>query len=190
MLISVDIIYLRLSDIKCIIYGVTNLRPETCRRLREARREAGLSQSVLAAEIGCKQSALSMFEQGDGTKLNDEAIKKLCEKFGIELEQTASASGAEGSSGAEAVARPAVPGKIARGYCPNPACPSHTAYEVEGRRFLSPDRERQDPAGGKFCAVCGEVLEKKCPTCGAALHEGAVCGFCGSPYVAIEQMSK
>jgi hypothetical protein len=37
--------------------------------------------------------------------------------------------------------------------------------------------------GGKFCAVCGEVLEKRCPNCNAPIHEGAVCSFCGSPYV-------
>ena len=57
---------------------MTNLSPEICRKVKEARREAGLSQSVLAAEVGCKQSALSMFEQGDGTKLNEEVIEKLC----------------------------------------------------------------------------------------------------------------
>ncbi|MBQ5530808.1 MAG: helix-turn-helix transcriptional regulator, partial [Kiritimatiellae bacterium] len=43
---------------------MTNLSPEVCLRLKEARRSAGLSQSTVAAEIGCRQSALSMFEQG------------------------------------------------------------------------------------------------------------------------------
>ena len=35
------------------------------------------------------------------------------------------------------------------------------------------------------CAVCGEVLEKCCPNCGAPLHDGAICSICGDPYVAI-----
>ena len=58
---------------------MTNLSPEVCQKLRDARRAAKLSQSVVASEVGCKQSALSMFEQGDGTKLNDAVIRKLAE---------------------------------------------------------------------------------------------------------------
>ena len=64
---------------------MVNLSPEICKKLKRARLDAGLSQSKLAAEVGCKQSALSMFEQGDGTKLNDEVIQKLSKKFKIDL---------------------------------------------------------------------------------------------------------
>ena len=67
---------LRKSKKKCIIYVVTNLNVEFCKKVKEARRKAGLSQSVLANEVGCKQSALSGFEQGDGTKLNEEAVRR------------------------------------------------------------------------------------------------------------------
>ena len=158
---------------KSIIYRVTNLSPEVCQRVREARRAAGLSQSALAAEVGCKQSALSMFEQGDGTKLSGETIGKLLKKFGIEA-----------SLSKYRVTPVQPPRRSARGYCPNPLCPSHQAYNVEGRTFLRPDRAVQDPVGGKFCAVCGEILELKCPACGAEVHDGAVCSFCGNPYVA------
>lgn len=119
-----------------------------------------------------------MFEQGDGTKLNDEVVAKLCEKFGVELP----APGAEAAASAAAWRRAA---PASRGFCPNPACPSQQKYEVEGRMLLKPDRTAQDPAGAKFCAICGEVLEKCCPSCGAPLHEGAVCGFCGAPYIAV-----
>ena len=65
---------------------MTNLSPEFCLKVKEARRAARLSQSVLAAEVGCKQSALSMFEQGDGTKLNDDVIGALAKKFDIPLD--------------------------------------------------------------------------------------------------------
>ena len=137
---------------------------------------------MLAAEVGCKQSALSMFEQGDGTKLNDEVIQRLAKKFGIEIKS------AEESPVPVPVAAPlprVQPAVIARGFCPNPHCPSNHAYEIDGRVLVRPDRSVADPVGGKFCAVCGEVLEKRCPNCGAPLHEGAVCSFCGDAYVAV-----
>ena len=158
---------------------MTNLNPEICRRIKEARRKAGLSQSKLAAEVGCKQSALSMFEQGDGTKLNDTVIGKLIDKFHIDVKAAEQPAEKTEPSIVSTVCAPRT------AFCPNPACPSHVRYDVEGRVLLCPDRAKQDPAGGKFCAVCGELLERKCPNCGAAVHDGAVCTFCGEPYIAV-----
>ena len=132
------------------------LSPEICFQLRDARRQAGLSQQVLAAEVGCKQSALSMFEQGRPTKLSTEASPA-----------PAAPNYAPGS-----------------GFCPNPQCPSNRAYQVAGRALYSPDRSAADPVGGRFCAVCGEVLERLCPNCGAWVHAGAVRPHCGQPYIA------
>ena len=156
-----------------------NLSPDICRKIKLARREAGLSQSLVAKEVGCLQSALSMFEQGDGTKLNDEVIKKLCKKFAIELPK----------EGEEPVPQPAAPvlpfvsPAARRAFCPNPHCPSNLPYTVEGRALLRPDSRLADPVGGKFCALCGEILERTCPYCGAPVHEGGICSFCGEPYV-------
>lgn len=155
-----------------------NLSPEVCRKFKEARRNAGLSQSVLSAEVGCKQSALSMFEQGDGTKLNDAVIDKLAKRFNISLAEAADET--PGQKIAPAL-RIQVPHS---GFCPNPLCPSHHSYRVEGRLLLRPDRTVTDPVGGRFCAVCGELLERRCPNCGGEVHDGAVCSYCGSPYVA------
>ena len=155
---------------------MTNLSPEICFKLRDARRAAKLSQSELAAEVGCKQSALTMFEQGDGTKLNDTVIGKLTKKFGVSLEASVPVGGFMG---------PSVAASASRGFCPNPKCPSNAAYAVDGRTLLRPDRAAADPAGGKYCALCGEVLEKRCPNCGAPVHDGAICSFCGEPYVSI-----
>lgn len=155
---------------------MTNLSPEICKKLKMARRAAKLSQSVVAAEVGCKQSALSMFEQGDGTKLNDAVIRKLAEKFGVSLEEKAPVSELTGTC---------LTASASRGFCPNPKCPSNASYEVDGRTLLRPDRSSADPAGGKFCALCGEVLEKRCPNCGAPVHDGAICTFCGEPYVVL-----
>ena len=156
-----------------------DLSPEICRQIKMARREAGLSQSILAKEVGCLQSALSMFEQGDGTKLNDEVIAKLCKKFGIELSKA-------GESAAPCVAVPTQVPRAANvhAFCPNPTCPSNIPYVVDGRSLLRPDFEQADPVGGKFCAVCGEILERACQNCGAPVHKGGICSFCGQPYIA------
>ena len=159
---------------------MTNLSPEICQKLKEARRAAKLSQSVVAAEVGCKQSALSMFEQGDGTKLNDAVILKLAEKFGVSLKAERAEAPVSKPTGTCLVA------SAVRGFCPNPKCPSNHAYEVDARTYFRPDRSAADPAGGKFCAVCGEVLEKRCPNCGASVHDGAICTFCGEPYIAVQ----
>ena len=118
-----------------------------------------------------------MFEQGDGTKLNEGVIAKLAKKFGVSLtpiKETAVVS----------ERLPIPPQTHIIGFCPNPHCPSNKTYEVEGRLFSRPDRSAADPVGGRFCACCGELLEKKCPNCGAPVHDGAVCSFCGDPYVA------
>ena len=156
---------------------MTNLSPEICFKLKDARRAAKLSQSELAVEVGCKQSALSMFEQGDGTKLNEAVIKKLAEKFGVSLS-------AAKPTVSVPVDYPAVMASGERGFCPNPRCPSNKAYEIGGRTLFLPDRTSADPVRGKYCALCGEVLEKRCPNCGVPVHDGAICSICGEPYVA------
>ena len=158
---------------------MTNLSPEFCQKIKEARRAAKLGQVELAAEVGCKQSALSSFENGDGTKLNDEVINKLAKKFNVELKLVDSSQPSQPSQ----LSQPSKP--LVRGFCPNSHCPSNHGYEVDGRLFLRPDREAADPVGGKFCAVCGEVLVKRCPNCGAPIHDGAVCSFCGDAYVSV-----
>ena len=114
-----------------------------------------------------------MFEQGDGTKLSEEVVSRLAKKFGVSLAADAP--------------RPevAVPAAGVHGFCPNAHCPSNKLYEVDGRGYALPDRSAADPVGGRFCALCGEVLEKRCPNCGAPLHDGAVCSFCGDAYVTV-----
>ena len=146
--------------------------------IREARRAAKLSQSVVADEVGCHQSALSAFEQGDCTKLGDEVVERLSKKFGVSLEQ-----------GKSVVAERSEPVPLrfdfaaGSGFCPNPRCPTNRPYQVEGRDYFKPDRLTADPVGGRFCAMCGEALERKCPNCGAPVHDGGFCSLCGDPYV-------
>ena len=158
-----------------------NLSIEFCRSVKSARREAGITQGELASEVGCKQSALSMFEQGDGTKLNDEVIDKLAKKFNLSYTQAESA----GVTPVNSRQQSADHQYIVRGFCPNPHCPSNHEYFVEEIRLFRPDREAADPVGGKYCALCGELLEKRCPNCGAPVHAGAICSLCGQPYVVV-----
>ena len=156
-----------------------NLNPEFCKSVKLARREAGLTQGQLAAEVGCKQSALSMFEQGDGTKLNDEVIEKLAKKFNLSF--SPSVSPAQPST--PLPLHPSTPPPLHRGVGPNPRCPTNKEYFVEEIRLFLPDREAADPVGGKHCAMCGELLERACPNCGAPVHAGAICSLCGQPYI-------
>ena len=151
---------------------MTNLSPEICFRLKAARRNAKVGQLELAREVGCKQSAISMFESGNPTKLSEETVKKIAAKFGVQLSGEGVVKGAVETGGVAGT-----------GFCPNPACPTNKAYEVDGRRLFVCNREVADPAGGKFCAMCGEVLERCCPNCGAPVHAGAVCSICGEAYI-------
>ena len=166
---------MKLIKIKSIILHVTKLSPEICFKLRDARRSAKLGQSELAAEVGCKQSAISMFERGNPTKLGQEYVEKIAAKFKISLSEQNDETLPPVSRGMETV--PMV------GFCPNPECPTNAAVKIGGKSFFVPDRKKADPVGGRFCAMCGEVLEKVCPNCGAMLHDGAVCSMCGDPYV-------
>ena len=154
---------------------MTGLSIDFCKRAAAARRDARLSQSALAREIGCMQSALSMFEAGFVTKLSAETVKKLSERLGIPL--------AEPQAPPEpAAVPPPLPG--AYGYCPSCSCISNIPYAVDGRLFFRPLAVKVFSAAPVHCTSCGEILETSCPACGAPVNEGACCAACGSPYVA------
>ncbi len=159
---------------------MTNLSTELCLKFKEVRKARGMNQSALARILGCQQSAISMFEGGMPTKLSDETVQKMADFLGIKLEE-------EKKESAVSNEQPSSPvggfGQMTRGYCSNCHCPSNVPYVVEGRLFYRPSRAIASPTGGERCAVCGEVLEMRCPTCGAPLNDGACCAVCGSSYV-------
>lgn len=161
---------------------MTNLSTDICLKFKEARKAKGMNQSALARVLGCQQSAISMFESGQATKLSDETVKKMADFLGIKLEEEKKHQ----AHVAEEVVPPNVASPVVgvqRGYCPNCQCPSNVPYVVEGRLFFRPSREHAVPTGGARCVCCGEVLEQRCPVCGAPLNEGACCAVCGSTYV-------
>ena len=62
-----------------------NVSKTICQAFKDARRALGLSQSVLADEIGCHQEAISMFERGNATKLSEEYVSKIAKRLGIDF---------------------------------------------------------------------------------------------------------
>ncbi len=165
---------------KSILYAtVINLSPEFCRRCKDARIARGLNQTSLAKAVGCRQSAISMFEGGMTTKISDDTVKKISDYLGIPLEPPKSENG----DVVEAVAASAFNAQILHGFCPDCHCPSNVPYVVAGTLFFRPNRKSASPHGGDRCAHCGEFLEKRCPNCGAPLNDGACCEICGTPYV-------
>lgn len=157
---------------------MTNLSQEICLEFKKARQAKGYNQSTLAQMVGCKQSAVSMFEAGMTTKISDETVKKMAEVLGVSLEPKTEVSQ---EITASHIQRPS--SSVIQGYCPNGDCPSNVPYMVSGHLFYRPMRHVASPTGGIRCTQCGELLETRCPSCGAPLNDGACCASCGSAYV-------
>ena len=147
-----------------------NIPKTVCMKFKDARRALGLTQSELASELGCHQAALSMFEKGKSTKLSEEYVLKLATRLKLDLKKLLESD----QAGCAMFQQTAV----SLGFCPDPDCPSNAAYAVGERSFFRVTLQK-----GRYCAHCGEVLEKLCPSCGAPLNEGACCTLCGSSYV-------
>ena len=137
-------------------------------QVRAARRAAHWSQTELAAKAGCRQSQLSAFESGVPGKVSRETIAKLAELLGLD------------PPAADVAAPPsAAPGARAR--CPNFECPSNLPYLVGGQLLFLP---LGTAGSGAHCAICGEVLVRACPHCGAPIRApGGCCEACGAPIV-------
>ncbi|MDD4621796.1 MAG: helix-turn-helix transcriptional regulator [Kiritimatiellae bacterium] len=155
---------------------MANLSINFCRRLAQARRDRGMTQSALAAEVGCKQSAISMLEAGHSSKLSVESVGKLAEILGVPF----GAEGVEPGSAAGGLFTCDRPG---RAFCPNARCLSNVPYCMDGRLLFWPAPQPVGARDARACAVCGELLEHLCPHCGAALTQGACCPACGRPKV-------
>ncbi len=142
-------------------------------QIKSARQQRHMSQSELARKVGCKQSALSMYEGGRATALSAQSIGKICEELGL-LPPTQ----------AEMVQAAVV--EQVRSYCPNVECVSNLPLRV-GDRVVYVPRRHVLAEGECHCAWCGEVLERACPECGAPIGEGAFCGQCGVAYLTGEE---
>lgn len=139
-------------------------------RLRDARRAKGLTQSALASQADCKQSAVSMMEQGNATALSSEKIRHIGRILGIETPELTE----------EVISPPAIPG---RAYCPVYDCPTNRPFTVGERLLLLPKHATFHGSRATRCPMCGELLERACPECKTPIGPGACCEDCGTPYV-------
>jgi len=147
-----------------------------CRQLAQARRVKGLTQSALAEAVGCKQSALSMLEAGHTAMVSQETVEKIAALLDVPLEKTAAMTHAPTASPATA---------STHAYCPHADCFSNVPYVVNGELHFWPRPRTGGLATATHCAVCGELLERRCPHCGAAVTTtGACCPTCGGARVA------
>ncbi len=138
-------------------------------QIKVARQQRHMSQSELARQVGCKQSALSMFEGGRHTALNATVIGKLCETLGL-LPPTQTEMAQKSSF-------------HQRTFCPNASCPSNLPLIIGNQVVLVPHKHFREDEKACHCAWCGEVLEHTCPECGEPINAGAFCAYCGSPYI-------
>lgn len=150
-------------------------RAELYRVLAAARRAQGVTQSALAKQVGCKQSAISMMERGRSNALAWSTLQAIGQALEVGVEAFASET--------EADANVPPPG---RGYCPTFDCPANTPYIVNGTLYAMP-RPHAVAGGGDHCRYCGELQETQCPGCGTNVGEGACCCACGTPYVPTPQ---
>ncbi len=141
-------------------------------QLRNARRARGLTQTELARQADCTQSAVSMMESGQAAAMARSTLETIARILEVELPAEALA---------EVAAIPQTPTPVAARICPNADCPGNLPYRVGGEVLFMPHVQRHS---GKRCIYCGEVLIGTCPECGAPIHAGAACcAECGTPLV-------
>lgn len=143
--------------------------------LRLARQAQNLTQGALAAEVGCKQSAISMLEKGKPDAVNRETLEKIATRLHVDLPPVFSKESTPISIPARQDTAQV------RTFCPDAQCLSNIPFAL-GERVLFFPRKRFLNEGTR-CPWCGELVESRCPECGAPVREGACCTACGASYV-------
>ncbi len=139
---------------------------------RNTRRNRGMTQSSLAAEAGCTQSAVSMFEAGRSEALSQEKIRAIADILELDISQFSAAP-------------PPVSGDTCLKFCPIDECPANIPYAVRGELCFKPRLTRAATGRPTRCGDCGEVLEERCPNpdCSASVCPASFCPNCGTAYV-------
>ncbi len=137
-----------------------------------ARRGKGMTQSELARQVDCKQSAISMLERGNRQALSLEKQEALASVLGLPMPTD------HGTP----------PIRSNPTYCPHYDCPANMPYRV-GQRIIALPRNHMSQIG-KYCRYCGEICESHCPSCHATFEQGSHCPHCGSPYIAVAEAER
>lgn len=142
---------------------------------RAARKAQHLTQADLARRIGCGQSAISYFENGNTGVLSDQLIERLGVVLGVErvFEESAEIE--------EIILEK--PGTLA--FCPESDCPGAWHEMVKGEHVIYP-AFFEISAGPSLahCPMCRSQLEVGCLECLTSLTDGAAfCAGCGTMLV-------
>jgi len=149
---------------------MNNIKSDFYQLLRSKRREAGLTQGELAVSAKCTQSAISMFEAGHADAISEATINRIAEKLGINAAEIYSQSAKENN---------------VLKYCPIDDCPSNVPYVTGGMLRFKPTMVQAPENAITRCALCGEILQKNCPTtgCQTPVNEASFCSACGAAYI-------
>ena len=133
--------------------------------IRQARLAQNLSQSELAAKIGCTQGAISRLEAGDFRAASADTLRQLFAVLGIEW--------------------PTEPEEVAGMLvCPTAGCPQNIPYLLNGRISFRPVPVMLGITTTRYCPACGTGLINQCPHCQTPLTSGATfCPDCGKPII-------
>lgn len=147
---------------------------------RKRRQERGLTQSELAREANCSQSAVSMFEAGRSHALSQERLVALAQILELDTEAVVAQ-----------FSEPGAAASLVLKYCSTDECPSNIPYVVRGQLCFRPTMVKADAAEQSRCRECGDILESRCPNpaCGLPAEEGSYCGTCGTAYVPVTRAS-
>ncbi len=146
----------------------------------EARRRRSITQSALAQHIGCKQSAISMFERGNRQALSQdkqEALATFLELAWPPAEDSPTSPDADVVCESRPIA-----------YCPHFDCPANYPYWIGTRLMVMP--RATNAQAGKHCRYCGEICETHCPHCKAPYEHGAFCTTCGHAYIFVAEQEQ
>ena len=142
--------------------------------IRQARSQAGLTQGALGEQLGLKQSAISMMEQGKEHAISDRKLLKMGELLGLDLLPLMKAE---------------QPAPAILKFCSSPDCFAHVPLSLAGQLVLMPSMV-SGPAGElSRCQYCADPLEEKCGECEAPVCEASACMACGTAYVSAPEVA-
>ncbi len=142
---------------------------------RRKRRSMSMTQAELASRVGCKQSAVSMFEAGRMSALAHATIERIADILEVCLADFPVVSSEDKSP------------RVSLKYCPVDGCPSNVPYAVGDELHFAPAMVRAPCEQKTRCSACGEIMQSACPNneCGVGVVEGACCPVCGMDYVTV-----